>query len=142
MSQTMAAIRVCKCRERLDSQMVVCKRYIGTQTRPGSAPNGILYQEDCFATCCVGSDVICTPFPTTFCRYVPQFPVTSDQKLVTSDQKGLPSDHKAPDHEDVVVTDNECGDVGLQIFGRRNMQFANQPLQRQYYWQYLPPFKK
>ena len=56
-SQTLAAIRVCKCRERLDSPMVVRKRYIGTQTRPDSAPNGIRHQEDCFATCCVGSDV-------------------------------------------------------------------------------------
>ena len=56
-SQTLAAIRVCKCRERLDSPMVVRKRYIGTQTRPDSAPNGILHQEDCFATCFVGSDV-------------------------------------------------------------------------------------
>ena len=37
--------------------MVVHKRYIGTQTRPDSAPNGILHQEDCFATCCAGSDV-------------------------------------------------------------------------------------
>ena len=55
-SQTLAAIRMCKCRERLDSPMAVHKRYIGTQTRPDSAPNGILRQEDCFATCCVGSD--------------------------------------------------------------------------------------
>ena len=54
-SQTLAAIRVCKCRERLDSPMVACKCCVGTQTRPDSAPNGILYQEDCFATCCVGS---------------------------------------------------------------------------------------
>ena len=38
--------------------MVVRKRYIGTQTRPGSALNGILYQEDCFTTCCVDSDVV------------------------------------------------------------------------------------
>ena len=50
--------RMCKCRERLDSPMVVRKCYIGTQTRPDSAPNGILlHQEDCFATCCVGFDV-------------------------------------------------------------------------------------
>ena len=54
-SQTLAAIRVCKCRERLDSPMVACKRCVGTQTRPDSAPNGIRHQEDCFATCCVGS---------------------------------------------------------------------------------------
>ena len=37
--------------------MVVRKSYIGTQTRPDGAPNGILHQEDCFATCCAGSDV-------------------------------------------------------------------------------------
>ena len=55
--QTRAAIRVCKCRECLDSPMVVCQRWIRTQTRPDSAPNGICPQEDCFATCCVGSDV-------------------------------------------------------------------------------------
>ena len=40
-SQTLAAIRMCKCRERLDSPMVVRKRYIETQIRPDSAPNGI-----------------------------------------------------------------------------------------------------
>ena len=57
-SQTLAAIRVCKCRERLDSPMVVHKRYIGTQTRPDSAPNGIRHQEDCFATCFVGSALL------------------------------------------------------------------------------------
>ena len=56
-SQTRAAIRVCKCRECLVSPMVVCQRWIGTQTRPDSAPNGYKHQEDCFATCCIGSDV-------------------------------------------------------------------------------------
>ena len=45
--------------------MVVRKRYIGTQTRPDSALNGILYQEDCFATCCVGSDVAHFSSPRT-----------------------------------------------------------------------------
>ena len=56
-SQTLAAIRVCKCRETLDSPMVACKCCVGTQTRPDSAPNGIRHQEDCFATCFVGSSV-------------------------------------------------------------------------------------
>ena len=55
--QTRAAIRVCKCRECLDSPMVVCQRWIGTQTRPDSAPNGSKHQEDCFATHFFGSDV-------------------------------------------------------------------------------------
>ena len=48
---------MCKCRETLDSPMVACKRCVGTQTRPDSAPNGIRPQEDCFATCFVGSSV-------------------------------------------------------------------------------------
>ena len=55
--QTRAAIRVCKCRECLNSPMVVCQRWIGTQTRPDSAPNRSKHQEDCFATHFFGSDV-------------------------------------------------------------------------------------
>ena len=92
----------------------------------------------CTCRNCQAKRAICNAFPTTFCTYVPQFLVTSDQKLVTSDQKGLPSDHKAPDHKDVVVTDNECWRRRTTNFWSAafNMQFANQPLQRQYYWQY------
>ena len=56
--QTLAAIHVCKCRERLDSQIRGCTHWIGIQTRPDSALNGILYQKDCFATCCVDSPTL------------------------------------------------------------------------------------
>ena len=55
-----------------------------------------------------GSDSICNPFLTTFCRDVSQFLVTSDPKPVASDQKDFLPTTSLPTKMDVVVTDNEC----------------------------------
>ena len=53
---------------------------------------------------------ICNPFPTTFCRFVSQFPVASDPKLVASDHTASLPTTKLPTKMNVVVTDDECGE--------------------------------